>query len=418
MLAAWPAYTRPYPELEAALGDETWRIPKQVQARSLARAAWSSRQVLEVMTQFWANHFNINVYSEEFAETTFPDFENNVLRRYALGTFSDLLTATAAHPAMMTFLNLAWSNKGNPNENYARELLELHTVGVTGGYTETDVKELAKLLTGWRVDGDRNGYTPYFEPNAHHVGPITVMGRTFANPSANGQAILAEVTGYFARRPETARYLSLKLARHFVSDEPPAALVDRMAAAYLAADTAIAPVLRTLFLSPEFAASSGAKIRRPYERFVATLRLIAPQRPANIEDGANRLIDKLPAQSPHEWPTPDGYPDFAAAWLSAGTALDLFNVGADFLRGIPSEGGVLGVRQILTANPTTFDAVATAAAQIILLRDPTAQERAAVVALLAATRLTQPLAANSTQQRQASEFAAALLLASPAHLTR
>jgi len=415
--AAWPDLQRPYAALVAAKPD-AWRIPKQLQAHAVARAVWSSRQLLEVMAQFWDNHLHIAVYGDDDLMLTRPDFDRTVIRQHALGSFADMLAASAAHPAMMTYLNLAGSHKDNPNENYGREILELHTVGVDGGYTETDVKELAKLLTGWRMQRDRDNWTPFFEPGRHFVGPITVMGQTFANPTADGQGVLAEVTAHLARRPETAKYLAWKLVRHFVADEPPAALVDRLAATYLASDTAIVPVLRELFGSPEFAASTGGKVRRPFERFVATLRLFAPQVPGDIVKGAERLLDMLPAQKPYDWGTPDGFPDVAPLWLSAGTALDLFNVGTNFIWGRPAEAGVLGVKQLLVSNPTTFDAVASAAGQIALLREPTENERMSVIELLAASKLVEPLASGSDPQRQAAELAAALLLASPAHLMR
>ncbi|MGF1654286.1 MAG: DUF1800 family protein, partial [Actinomycetales bacterium] len=261
---------RPYTDFR---GDDvdTRELTRDTQARTLALSTWSSRQLFEVMCAFWSNHVGVSPRGDDTQNRTRADYDNSVIRTHALGTFRELLRASGMHPCMMEYLNLDGSHKDNPNENYAREILELYTLGVDGGYTEDDIIELAKGFTGWVVPGPRRdgavnpeGMIPQFVPNRHFVGPFTLLGRVFENPTAeSGPQVWEEVTEFLVTQEATARYLSWKLVRHFVADDPTPyeELISRMAQAYLANDTAIVPVLRELFTSPEFAGSEGLKAR-------------------------------------------------------------------------------------------------------------------------------------------------------------
>ena len=393
--------------------------PRDLQAAHVGRALWSRRQLFEVMVNFWSDHFTVPVTADR-ADLLRADYDARVIRRYALGRFEDLLVGVANHPAMMLYLNLSGSTRRMPNENFARELLELHTVGVDGGYHETDVKQAAKLLTGVQVEDD---LSVTYHPRDHYVGPVKVMGFTSANGSrANGRLVARALYKYLAHHPSTARFLATKLARRFVADVPPAPLVDRLAAAYLANDTRIVPVLVALFNSPEFAAAAGTKLRRPMEFVVASGRALG-LRPGPDPDGLRdlaRSLDDL-GHAPFRWTTPNGYPDVAAAWQSAGQALNQWRLLARFLDGRDEHGvGVPSPSKLLTApaRATTPAAVADQLARRYLGRPPTAAELAAVALALPARAYPKKLKAGSQGQDRAVVNATFVLLQSATFLTR
>lgn len=288
----------------------------QMTAAYLVRATWSNRQLYEMMVEFWWNHFNIGLPDSDVWNLC-GSFDN-VIRRHALGTFEDMLTAVANSPAMLIRLNQNQSVGTNPNENYAREMLELHTVGVGAGYTQTDVHHASLLLTGWGLDSTNRTFQ-YTAAN-HYVGALKVMGFSTANSSATGgEAVIKSYLSYLAHHPDTASHLATELAVRFVSDDPPASLVEKLATTYLDNDTAIAPVLTELFASDEFAASIGQKVRRPIEAVAASLRILDYQlkndETADLADLVFSL--EIMGQMPLGWPQPNGYPDTATAWTSA-----------------------------------------------------------------------------------------------------
>jgi len=383
--------------------------------RFTARAAWSSRQLLEVMVNFWSNHLNVHTGDKHALARHEYDA---LIRRNALGNFRDLLIASAESAEMLRYLNSTQSTKKQPNENYARELLELHTVGVGGGYTETDVQKAALLLTGWTANQGAL-YAPSFAPQRHYVGPITVMGFHTENGSAaGGAAEIRKYLAYLASHPSTAKHLATKLAIRFVADEPPATLVDALAKVYLDNDTAIVPVLKALFSSPEFAASAGVdKVRRPFERFVATLRVLAPHVPSG-PTGMADLMGMMAAEIPFGQPTPDGYPDVAVAWNSPGVALELLNATMAMADGLPMGVGLPGPAGLLAQPPTQAGSLVEAIARRVLLRTPTDAERRAGAAVLAGARLGPSFTAGSPQHHDAITTVATVLLCSPSHLVR
>ena len=393
--------------------------PADLQAAHVGRAMVSSRQLFEVMVGFWSDHFTVPVTAQG-ADVVRADYDATVIRRHALGRFEDLLVAVANHPAMMLYLNLSGSTRRMPNENFARELLELHTVGVDGGYGEGDVKQAARLLTGMRVEDD---LSVRYHPNDHDVGTVKVMGFTTSNRTrAGGPVVARALYRYLAHHPSTARFLATKLARRFVVDDPPAALVQRLAAVYLANDTRIVPVLVALFRSPEFGAAAGHKLRRPMELVVAAGRALGV-RPGSDPDGLRDLARTLDdvGHAPFRWTTPNGYPDVAAAWQSAGQALGQWRIMARFLSGRDEHGvGVKDPTTLLTApaSATTPAAVADQLARRYLGRPPNAAELAAVHLALPARGYPKKLRAGSDSQRRAVVNASYVLLQSPAFLTR
>ncbi len=313
------------------LREYSWDPMFQVGMTAVARATFSERQLFEVMVDFWSNHLNMTCPSSDGWDSR-PDYDRTVIRRHALGRFADMLKASARHPAMLTYLDNGYSTRAAPNENYGRELLELHTVGL--GYREADVVNAARLLTGLTVDGDTGRYR--YDRRRHHVGPVTVLGFRHPNSTeAGGEAAALALLDYLAMHPSTARLLARKLCVRFVSDNPPAALVDRLAAIYRYHRTAIVPVLRALFTSPEFAAAVGQKVRTPLEDIVATVRVLGygPE-PTGTKalEGLYWTLDAA-GHKPLAWAPPNGYPDVAAAWASPSGYLVRWNAHLNIAAG-------------------------------------------------------------------------------------
>ena len=293
-----------------------WEVGADYGRRATMRRITSPRQVLEVMTEFWENHFHVPGAADN--NFTFRAPYGEAIRAGALGRFDDLLATAVLHPAMLFFLGAHASTKTKPNENLGRELLELHTVGV-GSYTEDDVKASARILTGYKVDAYKTWAVSY-QTTWHWTGAVQVMGFSDPNTDVDGRATTQRYLSYLAHHPATAHHLATKLARAFVSDDPPAALVDRLAQVYLANDTAIAPVLKALVRAPEFATTVDAKLRDPDEDVAASYRLlgvkIAP--PTVAESAANQIYWQVGSLglAPFAWPRPDGQPVSNAAWAS------------------------------------------------------------------------------------------------------
>ena len=285
----------------------------QLGRAAVARAIWSNRQLFETVAMFWANHLHVAAPSSGVWDSR-SDYDGSVTRKHALGRFSDMLKASARHPAMLTYLNQRNSSKAHPNENYARELMELHTVGMV--YTEADVQAAARLLTGMTV-GTAGAYA--YSPARHATGPVTVLGFSHPNATADaGESAVTEFLDYLAVHPATAQRIATKLCVRFVADEAPGTLVAKLAKVYLDNGTAIAPVLRALFTSPEFAASLGQKVRTPFEDLTAAVRTLG----LGIEPSGTKALDALyntlvkMGNAPSRWSPPDGFPDVAAAWAS------------------------------------------------------------------------------------------------------
>ncbi|MBV9189843.1 MAG: DUF1800 domain-containing protein, partial [Betaproteobacteria bacterium] len=227
-----------------AYQQELTRLAREAQTRMLLRALYSPNQLQEEMTWFWMNHFSV-FQQKGPIRALVGDYEEHAIRPNALGRFRDLLGASARHPAMLVFLDNARNGAGRLNENYARELMELHTLGVDGGYTQRDVEALARVLTGWSLDF-AGGEPSRFFPKRHDSSNKQFLGTTIRG---RGAAELDEALDLLARHPSTARFVSRKLATFFVSDEPSPDLVARMAATFSASDGDIAQVLRTMFAS-------------------------------------------------------------------------------------------------------------------------------------------------------------------------
>ncbi|MBB2946165.1 uncharacterized protein (DUF1800 family) [Actinoplanes lutulentus] len=301
----------------------SWDPMWQLGFAATARAIWSERQLFEVMVDFWSNHLNVTCPSGDVWDSRI-DYDRNVIRKFALGTFADMLKASARHPAMLTYLDNRFSTKAAPNENYGRELLELHTVGLA--YAESDVKDAARLLTGLTVDNTTGRYR--YDAAGHATGAVRVLAFQHANTTpAGGEAAALSFLDYLALHPVTARRIVTKLCIRFVADEPPADLITALVKVYLDNKSAIAPVLRALFGSAQFAASIGAKTRTPMEDLAATVRTLgygpAPSGTKFLE--SLYWMAREAGHAPLGWAPPNGYPDVAAAWASPSGLLVRWN---------------------------------------------------------------------------------------------
>lgn len=369
-------------QVRAQVPDDEQNEPsKHLGRATIGRQIWSSRQLQEVMVDFWANHLNIqNPFDTGWDNRA--DWDRTVIRAHAMGRFSDMLLASARHPSMLRYLDNVVSDKRSVNENYGRELLELHTVGIEGGYTETDVRNCAYVMTGRTVkDGDFR-----YEAGRHRTGAVTVMGFSHPNKkAAEGLAVGDALLHYLATHPSTAKYLARKLAVRFVCDNPPAALVDRLATAYLENGTAVVPMLRVLFRSVEFWIATGLKTRRPLENIVATARVVGARPGGDTDQGLETLYsvaDRL-GHAPLAWGPPDGYPDVAGAWQSAHGMLGSWNAHRALVQGKIRGLTYAAPEQLTVAMRTgTAGAYIDAMSQRLLFQPLSAEQKAAMLTFL------------------------------------
>ncbi len=327
------------------MGQQQMQGPRTVilelQQARLLRSVYSQRQLYEIMVDFWSNHFN--VFSAKGADRWLTTaYDRDTIRPHALGRFKDLLLATAQSPAMLFYLDnwlsaspnavVARFAPNNPrrglNENYARELMELHTLGVEGGYTQKDVQEVARCFTGWTIRQPRSEGTFHFEPRIHDTGEKLVLGNRI--PPGGGMEDGLRVIDLLSRHASTARFVSLKLARRFVADDPPPSLVNKAAEAFSNSAGDIPTVLRTLFDSPEFfsPAAYQGKVKKPLEFVASALRTTGAdvQLSHQLLRYLGRMGEPLFLAQP-----PTGYPDVGASWTSPDMLLTRMNFATDLI---------------------------------------------------------------------------------------
>ncbi len=316
-----------------ALDNPQALVNYELQSAKLLRAVYSERQLEEVLTDFWFNHFNVFI-DKGSERCMLTAYERDAIRPHALGKFKDLLLATATSPAMLFYLD-NWESAGpdspaatgHPgrreglNENYARELMELHTLGVNGGYTQQDVTQVARVFTGWTLEELPNGGNFVFKPRLHEPGAKTVLGKTI---NGSGEQEGLDVLDLLAHHPSTSHFISWKLAQRFVSDQPPPALVDRMAKTFLKTDGDLREVMKTMFRSRQFWAREayGAKVKTPLEYVASSIRAtrteITETQP--LLNTLNNMGMGLYRMQP-----PTGYSTNADIWLNSAALLDRLN---------------------------------------------------------------------------------------------
>jgi len=310
-------------------------LTREAAARSLLRDLYAPDQLNEQMTWFWMNHFNIHMYKRDI-RAMIGDYEDQAIRPRALGKFRDLLEATLRHPAMLRYLDNDQNALGHINENYAREIMELHTLGVGSGYTQNDVQELARILTGVGVNTTPNApklKAPFqdryiraglfeFNPNRHDFGDKMFLGHLIRG---SGFGEVEQALDILARQPATARHISLQLATYFMGDHPSGAVVGRMTEAFQRSDGDIAAVMRAMISSPEFDASLGHVFKDPVHYTVSAVRQAYDGRvivnTVPMQNWLNRMAEGL-----YNHETPDGYPMASAAWSGPGQMAVRFEI--------------------------------------------------------------------------------------------
>ncbi len=296
-------------------------LKEELVRHTLLQSVYSKKQLLQVMCEFWTDHLNIDINKGDCIYMKGSD-DRLVIRKHALGNFRDLIRASATSPAMLVYLDGNQNKKAKPedvpNENYGRELLELHTLGVNGGYSQKDVYEAARCLTGWRVHDKWERGKVYFDSELHDKGSKSVLGHTIH--AGGGEKDLEQLIDIVCNHPSTAKHIATKMVRRFVSESPPERLVDQISQIFIDTKGDIKPMVRAILLSQEFRDSSGQKIKRPFQYIVTCLRSLGADTYAHQE-----LVQYLVrmGQGPFQYPTPDGYPDEAKPWL--GTLLWRWN---------------------------------------------------------------------------------------------
>ena len=410
-------YPRPDPKLrEKMASGETTRqemqerypmekrpvqIAAELQAAKVVRAVTSERQLEEVMVDFWFNHFNVFANKGDLRWYV-SAYERDAIRPHALGKFPDLVRATARHPAMLFYLDNWLSarpnftvpvgpNRGRKaglNENYARELMELHTLGVDGGYTQKDVTEVARAFTGWTIDRPQTHGRFIFRPGMHDPGEKVVVGRRIA--AGGGQEDGERVIEILTRHPSTARFVATKLTRRFVSDTPPPALVARVASTYTSTGGDIPAMLRVIFESREFYAEDAyrAKIKKPFEFVASAVRALGGRADAQgglaLARASAEIGEPLYLAQP-----PTGYADRGEVWVNAGALLARMNFALGLASGRYPHVTVELPALVAGADPSSPAAVLDRLLAAIVADQAGSQTRAVLVAQLSEPQITR-----------------------------
>src|SRR6266699_5034480 len=358
-------------------------VVTELQRAKLLRAVYSEQQLYELMVDFWENHFSIfaNKDDDRYLLTS---FDRDTIRPFAMERFRDLLGATAHSPAMLYYLDNWRSSVPRPypakadkpagvdgglNENYARELMELHTMGVDGGYTQLDVQEVARCFTGWTIEKPNQEGLFLYRPGLHDDGEKAVLGHKILPGGGIGDG--ERVLDVLATHPATARFIATKLARRFISDDPPKSVIDRAAAVFLKTDGSIRETLRAIITSSEFFGAYHAKVRSPFEYVAAAMRAL------NAEtDGDRPVLDAIARMGQPVFGriTPDGYADRADQWLSSGAMVARFNF-ASALATNKIKGTKIDIDRLLSGiDPANKVQVASRLAQLTFASSQTRTE--------------------------------------------
>ncbi|MBI3538208.1 MAG: DUF1800 domain-containing protein [Chloroflexi bacterium] len=361
-------------------------VVMQLEQATVLRAVMSQRQLFESLVEFWSDHFNIYIRKDDNLYLKTID-DRDVIRKHALGKFSDLLLASAQSPAMLTYLDNRENTKGVANENYAREIMELHSLGVDGGYTQKDVAELARAFTGWQVTPPplkakqnlnfTNAGKFIYNARQHDDGAKTILGINLASGGGMNDAL--KIIDALAHHPSTAKFIARKLVKRYVSDTPPDALVERAAATFKQTDGDLRAVLGTILHSDEFNTSNFLKIKRPYDYTISAARAVNAQ----MDDArALAIAVRLMGQGLFFHVTPDGYPDLGSAWINTDGLLGRWNLAMLYGSGkVPRTQIDLSGAMKSAAVKTVGDAV-NFWVDYILHREIPSDDRAKIIATI------------------------------------
>ncbi len=382
-LAAYPVLAQNYAQLRTT-GTTQTRL--QLMEARLMRALLSKRQLFERLVEFWTNHFAIFIFENDDSSYFKVADDANVVRTHALGTFPNMLIASAHSPAMLYYLDNTASTANNPNENYAREIMELHTLGVDGGYSQNDVVALSRILSGWAVDRRTTeptyGQFRYLSNN-HNNQPKTFLGVNF--PGNQGQAEGDQALVMLHQHPNTARYIARKMCLEFLGENTPEAIVTDIASVYTSTNGDIKAMVRRI-LRPERLAAAPLKLKRPMHLLISGLRTLPII--VNNLTGVRNLLQPVQNQ-PYAWGAPDGYPDTTSYW--SGNVLPRMNFGTT-ISGNGVSGIVTDIALFYTGSDSSGPLVADRINLRVLQGRMTSVERAEIIELIGP-------GAPSTQER-------------------
>ncbi|MFY0407325.1 DUF1800 family protein [Solicola sp. PLA-1-18] len=423
--AWWPSIAKAAPEQwkdHQAGRRMTYQNGGDLVRLSLVRKILAEHQVLEVMADFWLNHLYVPA-GEDRSGPWRRDYED-LVRRHALGNVADLVAAAVVHPAMTGFLTNYSNTRFGLDENLGREVLELHTVGRLAGYTEDDVKTSARILTGFKLDAFRT-FEASYRPSDHYTGRVSVLGFEHANTDPDGRAVTDAYLRHLALHPSTAQRIARKLCVRFVSDDPSAAVVAAVRAAYTSSRGDVRACLRALVAHPDFWASAGRKVRNATEDVVASARAVGavPTRPgAEGQTFGTHLIwmTQGVGMRPYSWPRPDGEPSNGSAWSGPTRWLRSWN--GRFLMSQDGWRSTDVTRRTAAASlptvwPRTLAEVTDHVSRVSLGAVATATEKAAVATALGKPQTTSYRTAASVDA-QTLAMVRGVLMNSPRHLMR
>lgn len=362
----------------------------------ILRAVFSNRQLYERVVEMWTDHFNIDISDGDFSYLKAID-DRDVVRANAMSTFPQILSASAHSPAMLRYLDNNISTAGNPNENYARELLELHSLGVNGGYTQQDVVEVARCFTGWTYFGRNNGVNTgafRYNNNVHDNGQKIVLGNLI--PAGGGIQDGMTVLNILSNHPSTAQFIATKIAKRFVAEDPPQSVVNDIAATYIATNGDIKAMLRTA-LKPNVLADAAPKYKRPFHVMMSMLRVLPLTLASPITTNALRSQLAAAGQQPYYWGPPDGYPDSFAHW--SGLLLPRWNFAFSLLAN--QTAGVQVDYVTFYTGATNADQMADRINQVMFQNEMPTYDRNRIRDYLL------PNTPSTTRQREAIALAAA-----------
>ncbi len=404
-----------------ALARETNRqnqAADELRAATMLRQIYSPAQLFELMVEFWTNHFNINI--GDGVTRYFKTADDRDIRRHAMGKFGDLLKANARSPAMLFYLDNYVNVATGPNENYARELMELHTLGVAGGYTEDDVKAVARAFTGWtftpyNANAPQNDINFVFVRSRHDTRAKTVLGVDM--PAGRGIQDGDDVLEILINHPSTARFIATKLVRRFVSDAPPESLVETVAYIYRISGGDIRAMLRAIFTSAEFKASGDDKFKRPVEYVTSTLRTLGATLNGNWVRPLAETLNNL-GHLHFAWPAPNGYPDVGGYWINSSAQLSRWNFGLAVGEGTYTPTVRIDINALLGQAARTPEQIVDRLTARVLRRALLPLDRAVLVNFVAdGGAANTPIADNPARARRARE-ALGVLLGSPYFMYR
>ena len=379
---------------------------KEVRAATCIRAVYSKRQLFEVLVDFWHNHFNVYAWDDSYASSTWAHYDRDVIREHALGNFRQMLEAVATSTAMLYYLDNYLNQAAGPNENYARELLELHTLGAENylgvgdqnsvpgypsspvGYVDDDIYEATRCFTGWRVNNGSSGApgndgTFLYHDTWHDRFQKTVLGK-YIPENQVAQKDGRDVLDALAAHPGTARFVCRKLCRRLIGDDPPQTVVDAAAAVFTAQQSApdqLKQVVRAIALSPEFRAAWGQKIKRPLEAAISMLRAVDAEFSLPPDGNFRSYYDRM-GQPLFGRRTPDGYPDARTDWANTTSLLYRWRFCYYMIKG-DIVGVTVDLASQMPAGLTTPNAIADYWIDRLLGRPMDAQSRAEVAGFLA-----------------------------------